>query len=437
MAKRYTKQSESGEGGIALIGTRVTEMGFIWHPRRVDHGIDGEIELVDRDRRRPLNRTVSVQSKARQRFSGEDSRTFYFVCDSDDVAYWTEANVPVILVCSHPDTGEAWWAPVCEILKDPERQRTRRIDFNKQRDRFDSTAAAGLVDLAAPPSASLYVPTIKMPERLTSNLLQVERVPETIWATPATVAGNREAWEVLHRNGTFAADWMIIDRTLFSFRRTDEEPFSSIIDGKAEEIDTSEWSNSKSPDTCRNFVRLLNQTLGDMTHHELRRHARHGYLYFRPTSDCSPRRLSTGKSKSGRIVCQAYADSNDPEKVRYFRHHALDHHFVRFDGQWFLELNPTYHFTTDGYHDLPWGAEYVKGMKRREKNSAVRGLVDMWAGYFVGTENLFVSRTEMPIRFGSLEAFVVDRGIDERAWKRPSEVASTGLGDTPSLFEAS
>ena len=102
MPKRYTKQSKSGEGGMSLIDRRVTQMGYLWHPRRVDHGIDGEIELVDPSTERPLNRTISVQSKARQRFSGEDSSTFHYVCDLDDVDYWMEANVPVILVCSHP-----------------------------------------------------------------------------------------------------------------------------------------------------------------------------------------------------------------------------------------------------------------------------------------------------------------------------------------------
>src|SRR3954451_6241913 len=126
MAKTYTKQSESGEAGMALIDQRVVAMGFIWHPRRTDHGIDGEIELVDRDQRRPLNRTISVQSKARERFPGENDETFHYVCDPDDVAYWTEGNVPVILVCSHPKTGDAWWAPVTEILKDPDRRRSRR-----------------------------------------------------------------------------------------------------------------------------------------------------------------------------------------------------------------------------------------------------------------------------------------------------------------------
>lgn len=435
MAKQYTKQSQSGAGGIALIGQRVTAMGFIWHPRVTDHGVDGEIELVERYKRRPLNRTISVQSKARERFAGEDSRAFHFVCDPDDVAYWLEANVPVILVCSHPKTGEAWWAPVTAILKDSERRKTRRIDFDKQRDRFDESAAPALLDLAAPPSAGLYVPTPKKAEQLISNLLRVERLPNTVWAAPSTVPGHTEAWEVLRRHGVFAGDWMILDRMVFSFRRPDEEPLSHIVDGEAEAIDSAEWADTKASDTYRNFVRLLNQTLSEIHHQELRRHPKRRYLYFRPTQDLFPRTLSTGKSKSGRVVFRAYPDASAPTSARHFRHHALDHQFVRLDGHWFLELNPTYHFTTDGYRDLPWGAELVKGMKRREKNSAVRSLVDVWARHLRGNDDLFSNQDDAPIHFGALETFDVDLGIDDRAWQRPQSDACAELSDALTLFE--
>ena len=184
---------------------------------------------------------------------------------------------------------------------------------------------------------------------------------------------------MLRRKGVFACDWTLIDRTLFSFRRTDDEPFSSIVDGRAEAIDTSEWSEAKSTDIYRNFVRLLNQTLAESLHQELRRHPKRHYLYFRATQDLSPRILSTGKSKRGRTVFNSYPDHRDPDSVKNFRHHALDHQFVRFDEAWYLELNPTYHYTTDGYRDLPWGSELVKEMKRREKNSAVRPV-----GWYVG-----------------------------------------------------
>lgn len=44
MPKKLTRSTIISEAGIALINRRVTEMGFVWHDRRVDAGIDGEIE---------------------------------------------------------------------------------------------------------------------------------------------------------------------------------------------------------------------------------------------------------------------------------------------------------------------------------------------------------------------------------------------------------
>lgn len=435
MPKTYTKQSQSGAAGIALIDQRVTAMGFIWHERQRDHGIDGEIELVDRVQRRPLNRTISVQSKARQRFPGEDDHGFHYICEPDDIEYWCEGEVPVVLVCSHPDTGECWWAPASELLRDPVRRRTGRIDFDKVRDRFDESAASSLLDLGAPATGNLFVPSMAVSERLTSNLLSVSHMPDTIWAAPAIVRNHGEAWDVLRQQQVRERDWMILDRTLFSFRRPDDSALACLIDGGAEAIDVSEWAEAKAPDTQRNFVRLLNQTLAEKHHGELRVHPKRHYLYFKATEDLLERRLATGKSKSGRVVFRAYPDERDPAEARHFRHHALDHQFVRLDGEWFLELNPTYHFTADGWRDLPWGAELVKGMKRREKNNAVRALVDLWARYLRGTHGLFDDQKHELLRFGDLVTFDVERGVDERAWAKAR--VTDPSSDDPTLFEAS
>ncbi len=45
MPKRITRSTIIGEQGIALIARRVLDMGFVWHQRQVDAGIDGWIEI--------------------------------------------------------------------------------------------------------------------------------------------------------------------------------------------------------------------------------------------------------------------------------------------------------------------------------------------------------------------------------------------------------
>jgi hypothetical protein len=61
MAKR-TKSQQIGDTGEYLVGKLVSEMGHIWRPNPADYGIDGQIEVVDRDSH-PTGRTVSVQIK--------------------------------------------------------------------------------------------------------------------------------------------------------------------------------------------------------------------------------------------------------------------------------------------------------------------------------------------------------------------------------------
>ncbi len=75
--KTVTRQTMIGESGIALISTRCLEMGFIFHPRRVDHGIDGHIDLIDQGTGALLNQVLLVQSKAQD-------RRFAFGCSSSE-----------------------------------------------------------------------------------------------------------------------------------------------------------------------------------------------------------------------------------------------------------------------------------------------------------------------------------------------------------------
>lgn len=415
MAKQYSKQSETGERGIALIDRLVTNMGFVWHPRRIDHGIDGEIELVDTVSRTPLNRLIQVQSKASSiPFPGEDDESFHFDVSRDDAEYWQHANTPVILVCSHPDTDEAWWA-LAERAQFSAARTTRRVVFDKRRDRFDGSAAAVMLSLAAHGAETSPSKSISKQERLVSNLLRVESFGDTIWMAPTWLRRPKEAKDILRARHEFCDDWILDDRTLFSFTRPESSPLQHLVDGPAEALEVGEWAESKDADVSRRFVRLLNQTLADVLAPAVRRH-KDGYLFFRPSADLEPLRIGGQGTSRGRTVFERYIDKNDAERVLNYRHYALRASFVRLDGSWFAELQPTYHYTFDGYRELPWGPELLKRMKQFEKNDAVRRLVEFWGRYLRPTGSLF-AETDRRLVFGDLATFAVDRGIHDPAWK--------------------
>ena len=209
MAKRFTGSARIGEAGMALIGMLVAEMGFIWHPRRVDHGIDGEIELVSPDGA-ALNRVLLVQSKATERrFAGEDGHGFWWVCDESDIGYWLAGNAPVLLVCSRPASREAWWVPVKQALADPGTRSSRRVRFDKRRDRFNASAASRLLELALPVSEGVYLRPPPRPEILLSNLLRVDFMADVVWSAPTRVTNRREGYERLRAAGPVASDWVL------------------------------------------------------------------------------------------------------------------------------------------------------------------------------------------------------------------------------------
>jgi Domain of unknown function (DUF4365) len=117
--KTMTRQTLIGEKGVALIERRCLEMGYLFHPRRVDHGIDGHIDLIEAGTGAVLNLALLVQSKAQDRdFQAETPDGFRYVCDQRDLDMWLSGNAPVILVFSHPSRDEAWWVEVKAAFPD-------------------------------------------------------------------------------------------------------------------------------------------------------------------------------------------------------------------------------------------------------------------------------------------------------------------------------
>ncbi len=151
--KKVNSQTLIGEAGMALIHTRVTAMGFLFHPRRVDHGIDGHIDLVDPVTHEALNLVLLVQSKASNLpFPGETDTSFRHTCDERDLHHWLSGNAKVILVLSHPNHDEAWWVDIQAAFADPERRATRTVTIDKRSQVFDASAACELMRRAVAPS---------------------------------------------------------------------------------------------------------------------------------------------------------------------------------------------------------------------------------------------------------------------------------------------
>ncbi|MFF4597226.1 DUF4365 domain-containing protein [Amycolatopsis sp. NPDC001319] len=232
MAQRKTVTSQTiiGEKGISLIGTRCLEMGYLFHPRRVDHGIDGQ---------------------------------FRYLCDERDLDLWLSGNAPVILIFSHPEQDQAWWVDVHAAFPDATARATRTVIVNKNTQRFDADAAPALLRLGIPRESGLYLRPPPITETLTTNLLPINEFPSHIYlattsATDYPTAGNLLAGQTVRRSG-----WILRDGLVLSFSNLREAPLRVLCQGDVEEHDTSEWATSEEREVTNRFADLLSRTIQD------------------------------------------------------------------------------------------------------------------------------------------------------------------------------
>jgi hypothetical protein len=413
--KTMTRQALIGEKGIGLITRRCLQMGYLFHPRRVDHGIDGHIDLVETDTGAVLNLTLLVQSKAQDRpFPGENADAFHYLCDQRDLDMWLSGNAPVILVFSHPEQEEAWWVEVKAAFPDAAARAKRAILIDKRTQRFDQDAAAALMDLALPKDAGLYLRPPSITETLTTNLLLVAEMPASGFVATSRFGGDyRAAGEALAERGMRASGWVLRDGMVYSFDDLREEPGSILCEGDVERHATAEWAESDDLDTRYRFQDLLTRAVQD-SYPELRWHKDRRHVHLRATSDLSPRKVSRRPRGRGRTVFGPHPDKREPGKVGYYHHAALQMRFRRLDGVWFCELEPDYCFTSDGVTEHRNADKLLAGIKRLERHAAVSGWTSMWAAYLRGPGDLLTPAK--PVEFADLLTVQVERGIDDKRW---------------------
>ena len=212
--KQVSRSAHIGDAGIALIHQRVSAMDHVWHERTVDAGIDGTIELRDPATGEVSNCHLQVQSKASDNdFPGETADRFHFDCDERDLDYWMKSSMPVLLVCSHPKRGEAWWAHIQSYFADPARRASGRVDFNKITMSLEGDVSDRLFAVADPHGRA-HTPVADLrDETLESNLLPVT-MPDVFWAYDAAVTLPRKVYDLQRESSLDIRD----DFTLFGGR---------------------------------------------------------------------------------------------------------------------------------------------------------------------------------------------------------------------------
>lgn len=426
--KKLTEQALIGQAGINLVERRLLDMGYAWHPGNaaLDAGIDGYVELRDQSTGAALNLVLQLQSKAtKSPWIAETDASFEFVCEERDLAYWMGGNAPVVLVVSRPKDNEAYWVAIRTYFADPIRLKERRIVFDKSHNRFDASARDALMALAVPRDAGFYTAPLPISEPLYSNLLEVASLPRTVFIGQTTVTDRAEVKKRLHSAGVRDIEWVMRGERVLSVHDLRTHGWRDVVDrGTVEDHDGAEWGaidEQLRRDDFNDFSNLLSRCLSARLRRlGVRFDDAARYYYFQASRDLSQRRIAYQSLKRGskRVVFDRYATKRGDTVREWYRHSAFAGRFRRFDGRWFLEVTPEYHFTSDGWQPLRFAESKRAGIKALERNGTVLGQVVMWADLLrpATLPDLFADAEYPYLRFGELERFTLEAGINEDLW---------------------
>jgi hypothetical protein len=410
-----------GERGVTLIKEIVLSMGYLWHPTTatLEAGIDGIIELRDPATGEALNQIIQVQGKAFSTLPNESADRFTYYCDERDLTYWLRGNSPVILVITKPATREAYWISVKEYFRDAKRRVGLAVQFDKAADRFDHTAVERLRGLAVPRDAGLYLAPRPKNERLYTNLLPIG-LPPSIYIGRTDLRKPWQVFDVTRSVGfQIGPEWYLTKKLILSFYDLCERPWTEVCDqGTVEEHQIAEWSESEDSNRRNELTALLNQTVrGRLRNANVEFHERFEYYFVMPTSDLQARitHYRSLTQETHRVTFRPYMSKTDPERVSYYRHSALTTQIYQFNGEWFLAVTPTYHYTRDGYRASKYREEQLKGIKRLERNGAVLGQILMWTSILRRERDLFTA-SRPQVLFGEPSQLELGWGIEDKAW---------------------
>jgi len=415
--KTISAQGVTGQQGVNFIEGILLKMGSRWTPSGPNEvGIDGYIELFDPASRVSLGLTLAVQSKVVSSIR-DAAQEFRYSCDPSDLEYWLKGNIPLILIASDPETDQGYWVWIQEVFKGWKPGQSSSVLFRKDRDRFNTDSLTNLVRVGAP-LRGLYLPPRPKPERLWSNLLEIDALPDILFAAATLLRSTGEVWSALNKKKVRPeSGWILWEKKILSFEDLSTPGWEDICErGTVEGFESTEWSESEDVEKRRLFVQLLNKTLRAQLDSRLRYWPKDDC--FAMTGESRKQSYQSLKRSSGLTVVSQFASkSKDGRTFDYRRHLAFRGQFRCLDGAWFLEITPTYRFTTDGAQRDRFHESRLKKIKEIEGNRAVLSCVLFWANFLQPERGLFAG-PQPPLVFGELKTISVDVGIDDNSWKQ-------------------
>ena len=318
---------------------------------------------------------------------------------------------------SRPGKDEAYWVSVKDYFRaNPDHRKARRISLQKSTSKFDQSAAVALFRLAASKEAGAYLSLRPRTEKLYSNLVRVRSYATDLFVAQTEIRDFKEIWDAARElDVQIGPEWVLSDGNLTSFHDLSLHPWNQFCDpGTMETFQSSEWADSEDDNRRRLFVRLLSHTLKErLKEWKVWRRKSDGMYYFATTSDFRSRRIDFAGAIDDhyRTVVQKYSSG----KSHYIRHLAFGGYFQRVDDSWYLEIAPSYVFTTDGVRSYRFEADLLSGIKLLEHNDTLLTQIHLWVDILTRPADLV--HADYPfLKFSELLDVCLPYGINDKEW---------------------
>lgn len=426
--KRITTSQRIGEIGEKAANLQFLRIGFQFDGRsRLEAGIDGIAEVMDDDQ--PTAKMIAVQVKATESggYTGETDVGFTYRVRASDFDYWRGSNLPVILVLYRLSDDTFYWKSLENLIGEFE----RTLQFDKGRDVLDGRAKDRLAALTvAKQGHGYYVPPLGGGEDAIINMMPL-RFPDEIFVAQTQLSTQKALVRMNKVRGGQRYDWMIDETSLWTFCDPLTTSVRDLVErDQVEKIETDFLAKHDAVDQQHKFAGLLRHTLA----HDFRdllgwdRKKRQFYFLPAPGSVTRKFRYLGAKQKTRADVVSVYKKSKGEGPVDYVRHHSFVPRFERLADQWYLIINPSYHFTSDGERGLNYPDALLSGKKRLDTNSTVRGQVIMWHRLLSGMEfddagGLLSpdTGTDRVIRIGEPPVIELPKSVPEDVWGARAE----------------
>lgn len=422
MSKRVTDSQLIGEIGESAVKTRLLNIGFQFDGRsRLEAGIDGIAEVMDDGT--PLAKMIAVQVKAtdKAKYSNETDEGFTYLLRTEDLKYWRNSNLPVIIVLYRRSDETFYWKEIPNAFSVDE----RKLVLDKAADVLNHQAADSIAQLTVPKAGhGYYVPPLGGGEEALVNMLPI-KLPADIYVASTPYTAKQAMTILFDADEPPRFDWTIKGRAFWSFHDPQNECTAQIVDeDQVDVIETSMIAHHEDIDEQHNFSFLLRQLLRHQFGRDLGWDKERKIFYFLAEAENQTRvfKYQSSINRAEAAIVNAVKDKKDKNRIAFVRHHAFAARFELMLDQWFLILSPTYHFTTNGFVPHSYPAALLAGKKRLDNNASLRGQLIMWHRFLSGSEvpddDLFGSHQtdERYLEFDPPPVVSLPTTVPEKAW---------------------